>query len=111
MLGHAPPAPLAVLTPQRRPDHARHAEVALVELPLAYQLVNDGLLLGDARHLGHEARVEHHRARVEVRRQRVAHHEPEVEPGMRLDLLRYKNAPSAKEPSGWLAFVLESKTY
>ena len=80
MLGHTPLAPLAVLAPQRRSDHTRHAEVALVKLPLPDQLVNGRLLLRDAPHLGHKARVEHHRARVEVRRQREAHGEAKVEP-------------------------------
>ena len=80
MLRHAPLAPLTVLAPQRRPDHARHAEVALVELPLADQLVDDGFLLGDALHLGDEARVVGHGAAVEVAHEGEAGAEAEVEP-------------------------------
>ena len=65
MLGHTALTPTAVLASERRPDHARDAEMALVVLPLADQLVDDGLLLGDAVELGHEAGVVDHGAGVE----------------------------------------------
>jgi hypothetical protein len=66
MLGHAFLASLAVLTPQRRPDHARNTKVGLVKLPQLDELVNDGLLLRNAVHLWHETGVLHHGGDVKV---------------------------------------------
>jgi hypothetical protein len=65
MLGHAALAPAAVLAPERCPDHACHAEMRLVILPLADQIVDNGLLLGNPVELGNESRVVHHGPRVE----------------------------------------------
>jgi len=65
MLRDATLTPTAVLASQRSPDHAVHAEVRLVVLPLTDQLVDDGLLLSNAVQLGHKARIINHRSDVE----------------------------------------------
>lgn len=69
MLGDAALAPTTVLASQRRPDHAGDAKVGLVKLPSRNQVVDDGFLLGDAVHLGHEPRVVRHTPNVEPRRE------------------------------------------
>ena len=65
MLGHAALAPAAMLAPERCPDHTSHAEMRLVVLPLADQVVDNGLLLGDPVEFGYETRVVYHGPRVE----------------------------------------------
>ena len=65
MLCDATLTPTAVLASQRSPDHAVHAKVRLVVLPLTDQLVDDGLLLSNAIQLGYEARIINHRSDIE----------------------------------------------
>jgi hypothetical protein len=65
MLGHAALTPAAVLAPEWCPNHARHAEMRLVVLPLTDQVVDNSLLFGDPVELGNETRVVHHGPRVE----------------------------------------------
>ena len=78
MLGDASLTPAAVLAPQRRPDHAGHAEMRFVVLPLADQVVDEGLLLGDAVELGHETGVVDHGSGVEEGREAVGDGEQEI---------------------------------
>ena len=65
MFGNTAFAPATVLTSQRPPDHARNTKVGIIELPQADQLIDDGLLLSDAVHFWHKARVINHASDVE----------------------------------------------
>lgn len=65
MLGYTTLAPPAVLASERRSNHACHTKVRFIVLPLADQLIYDGLLLGNAIELGDETRVIHHGPCVE----------------------------------------------
>lgn len=65
MLGHAALALPTVLAPQRGPNHARNTEIGLVKLPQRQKVINDGLLLGNAIHLGHKAWIVSHARGVE----------------------------------------------
>jgi hypothetical protein len=58
-------ASAAMLASQRRADHARNTEMRLVILPLADQLIDDGLLLGNAVEFRYKARVIDHGPDVE----------------------------------------------
>jgi len=69
MLGNAALAPTTVLASQRRPDHAGDTKVGFVKLPSRNQVVDDGFLLGDPIHLGHEPGVVRHAPDVEPRRE------------------------------------------
>ena len=66
MLGNTTLAPFAVLASQRCTDHTRDAKVGLVEFPHSQQVVNVGLLLGDAVEFRDKPRVKDHRGGVEV---------------------------------------------
>lgn len=57
---------LAMLAAERGPDHACNTEVGLIKLPQLKQLINDGLLLGDAIHLGDETGIVAHSGGIEV---------------------------------------------
>ena len=59
-------APAAMLAPKRRADHACRAEVRLVKLPGADEVIDNGLLLGNSVHLRDKAGVVHHGRDVEV---------------------------------------------
>ena len=82
VLGHTPGTSLAVLAAERLPDHARHAEVVLVKLPQAQELVDDGLLFGDAVQFGDIARVKYHTGRIKVDRQTERAGKEKVEQGV-----------------------------
>ena len=69
MLGDAALASSTVFAPQRRPDHAGNAKVGIVKLPCRDEVVDDGLLLGDPIHLGHEPGVIRHTPDVKPRRE------------------------------------------
>lgn len=86
MLGNASLASAAVLASQRRSNHARNTEVGFVILPLREQLVNDSLLLRNAVHLGHEARVVSHAGDVEIRRQAIGDGKKDVKEQMAVTL-------------------------
>jgi hypothetical protein len=80
VLGHASLASLAMLTPQRCPNHARNTKVGLVKLPQPDELVDDGLLLRDAIHFRHEPWILHHRGDIKVADQGEEDNESQVEP-------------------------------
>jgi len=79
MFCNATLAPPAVFASQWRPDHARNAEMGFVILPLADQLIDDGLLLSDAVHLWHKTRVLNHAPDVEKCRHAVEHGKEKIE--------------------------------
>jgi hypothetical protein len=79
MLGHATVTPAAMLTPERRADHACHAEVGLVKFPQLDKLINDGLLLCNAAQLGHKAWIVNHADDVEVARKPIENDEGDIE--------------------------------
>lgn len=66
MLRNAALASPAVLTPERRADHASNTEVRLVELPEADEIINDSLLLRNAIQFRHEAWIVYDACCVEI---------------------------------------------
>ena len=101
MFGDATLTPLAVLASQRCPDHARYTKVRLVEFPHSQQLLNNGLLLGNAIEFGDESRIENHRRRIEVCRDPVKNNEEEIEKPM---------ASSKGIYYHWSAYSMSGKT-
>lgn len=56
---------MAVLASQRCSDHTLNTEIRLIITPQTNKLINDGLLLRDAVHLGHKTWVEDHATIIE----------------------------------------------
>lgn len=65
------PATLAMLASNWLPDHTRHTEILIVELPQAYQFVDHSLLLDSASKLRHVPWIFDHGVGVEVRTKSV----------------------------------------
>ena len=82
MFGDTTLTPLAVLASQRCPDHACDTEVGLVKFPHSEQLLDNGLLLGNAVEFGDKSWIEDHGRGIKVRRNSIQYHEEQVEEPM-----------------------------
>ena len=78
MLGYAAIASLTMLAPQRHPNHTGDAEILVIKLPQAQELINNSLLLSKAAELGNIARFVSHATEIEVATERVENSERDI---------------------------------
>jgi hypothetical protein len=82
MLRYATIASFTMLASQRHSNHARNAEVLLIKLPQAQQLIDDSLLLRETAEFGHKPRLIEHRAEIEIPAEGVKYSEGKVAKGI-----------------------------
>jgi hypothetical protein len=83
MLRHAAITSFTMLASQRHSNHARNAEVLLIKLPQAQQLIDDNLLLSEAAEFGHKPRLIEHRAEIEIPAEGIKYSKGKVAKGVR----------------------------
>jgi len=90
---NASSTPFAMLTPHRHPIHADNAEILIVKLPEAKQLIDDCLLLASTIQLGHVSRIFDHTVDVEIQGETVRGPKDDIqEEVLRIRICRFQLA-------------------